>query len=61
MFRIAFYGFVGGSSHPVQQEQGIEMNDRVDQAARRAVSSPQKKQENATPAIDMIDWAKRLN
>ena len=49
MFRIAFYGFVGGNSQPVQQEQGIELNSRVDQTARRVVSTPQNKEANVTP------------
>jgi hypothetical protein len=61
MFRIAFYGFVGGNSQPVQQEQGIELNSRVDQTARRAVSTPHNKEANATPLIDYSDWVKKLN
>jgi hypothetical protein len=61
MFRIAFSPFGNWSIQPVQQDQGIELNSRVDQTARRVVSTPQNKEANVTPIIDMIDWVKRLN
>ena len=49
MFRIAFSRFVDWSIQPVQQEQGIELNSRVDQTARRVVSTPHNKEANVTP------------